>query len=269
MNGQKSLEPINILLSREELLFVLNSLEADFIPGLDMEPRGELTVAQELFAMTVAGRALRARELARVQAGGELEIHTALLTMVGVCAYSQNVIFVYHWPANAETPRRYFGHIRGNDVVAHTRPEDVLHLFSLLPSKEQLINQVLTLCQYADVPASGSLEFSAPSETFAQVRQLASAGEVEKAVNLLINNSVATDTAKTFVDTLARSPRVSIMQTVKQPGDGTLQKRDFTLLQNGQQAWLAIASADPAAGAPLQIKTTTKDEIQTLLVEWL
>jgi hypothetical protein len=268
MNGEKSLEPINILLSREELLFVLNSLEADFIPGLDAEPQGEITVAQELFAMTVAGRALRARELVR-QASGALEIHTALLTMIGVCVYSQNVLFVYHWPTTAETPTRYFGHIRGNDIVAHTRPEDVLHLFSLLPGKEHLVNQVLAVCQYDDVPASPSLEFAAPSDTFAQVRQLAGTGDVQNAVNLLIDNAVAADTAKTFVDTLAHSPRVSIMQAVKQPGDGTVQKRDFTLLQNGQQAWLAVAPADPAAGTPFRVKTTTKDEIQVLLAEWL
>jgi hypothetical protein len=269
MNGEKPLEPINILLSREELLFVLNSLDADFIPGLDAEPQGEITVAQELFAMTVAGRALRARELARRQASGNLEIHTALLTMIGVCVYSQNVLFVYHWPTNAETPTRYFGHLRGNDIVAHTRPEDILHLFSLLPGKEQLVNQVLAVCQYEDVPALQSLEFAAPSDAFAQVRQLAGAGDVEKAINLLINNSVAAETAKTFVDTLAHSPRVSIMQAVKQPGDGTVQKRDFTLLQNSQQAWLAVAPAETTAGGLLRVKTATRDEVRALLGEWL
>ncbi|MCK6624499.1 MAG: hypothetical protein L6R45_04915 [Anaerolineae bacterium] len=267
MNGEKSLEPVNILLSREELLFVLNELQADFIPGLDPDPQGELTLAQETFGITVAGRALRARELARQRPGGEVEIHTALLTMVGVCIYSQNVLFAYHWSGNATLPTRYFGHIRGNDIVAHTRPDEVLHLFSLLPNKEQLTNQVLAVCQYADVPAAPPLEFSAPGELFAQVRQLAGAGEAAKATDLLVGNGVTAETARTFVDTLAHAPKVSILQTVKQPGDGTVQKRDFTLLQNGHQAWLAIAAAEP--DAPLRIKTTSGAEIRTLLADWL
>ncbi|MCL4297871.1 MAG: hypothetical protein KJ077_19165 [Anaerolineae bacterium] len=267
MNGEKRLDPINILLSREELLFVLNSLQADFIPGLDPDPQGELTLAQESFGITVAGRALRARELARQRPGGEIELHTALLTMVGVCVYSQNVLFAYHWPANTDTPSRYFGHIRGNDIVAHTRPEEVLHLFSLLPDKDQLTDQVLAVCQYTDVPAAAALEFSAPAEIFAQVRQLAGAGDAAKAVNLLVNSGVAAETARTFADALAHAPRVSILQAVKQPGDGTVQKRDFTLLQNGQQAWLAVAAAEP--GAPLRVKTTSSAEIRAMLAEWV
>src|SRR5512145_1990409 len=125
MNGNNTSEPIQILLSREELLFVLNLLQAGFIPGLDDDPLGELTAEQQAFALTVAGRALRARELAQQHPDGQWVVHNNLLLAVGGCAYAQGIISVYHWPSNSALPRRFFGHLRENQAIAHTRPADV------------------------------------------------------------------------------------------------------------------------------------------------
>lgn len=267
MNGENNVEPVNILVSRDELLFVLNALEADFIPGLDSDPLGELTPEQQAVAQVVARRALQARELARMQPDGEVQIHTALLTMVGVCAYAHNVAFVYHWPANEDSPRRYFGHIRGDDIVAHSRPEEVLHLFSLLPSKEHLIDQILTFCRWRTVPDSPPIEFTLPAEAFASVRELAASGSEDQALQTLTQSGVSAAAADAFVNTLTHLPQVSILQTVKQPGTGRVEKRDITLLKTNTQSWLALAP--PEDDAPLRVKTVTPEEVGRLLAEWL
>lgn len=269
MNNENGQQPVNILLSRKELQVVLNLLDTDYIPGLDADPLGNLTAEQQSLALNVAQHALQARELVQVQERGKLVVHNTLLTAIGVCAYSQNSIFVYHWPTNAENPTRYFGHIRDADIVAHTRPQDALHLFSVLPSKDQLIEQVLAVCEYRPVPASAAHELTVTGEDFAMVRLLAGAGDTEKAVGLLTDNDTPADTARALADTLAASPRVSIMQTLKFMGDGSIQKRDFTLLQNGQHIWLVIAPPGEADEAPLRVKTTTQDEVGALLGEWL
>jgi hypothetical protein len=267
MDNENAVESVSLLLSREELLFILNLLEAQFIPGLDPDPLGELTAEQRPLALTVAGRALRARQLAQVYADGEWILHNDLLTAVGASAYPQSVISVFHWGANADTPARYFGHIRGDDVVVHTRPEDVLHRFALLPSTEQLMAQILSWCEYEHGTAAAVLELTLPSAVFAQVRELAAAGSTAEAAELLVNQRVEPEPAQAFVDTLAHSPKVSILQTLKQQQDGTVQKQDLTLLQNGRQAWLIVASPDEAA--PLRVKSTSKDELQALLAEGL
>jgi hypothetical protein len=264
MDNENRMEPINLLLSREELLFALNLLEAQFIPGLDPDPLGELTAEQRPLALTVAGRALRARELAQVQENGEWLLHNDLLTAIGGCAYAQSLISVYHWSPTADTPARYFGHIRGNNIVAHTRPEDVLHRFTLLPSREQLASQVLAFCGYDNGAASPTLELSLPAAALGQVRELAVAGERAKAEETLAEHSVAPDTAKAFVDILAASPKISILQTLKQQEEGAVQKQDLTLLQNDHQAWLIIAFPET-----MQVKTVTKSELEALLTESL
>jgi hypothetical protein len=269
MNDENAQQPVNILLSQKELQVVLDLLETDYIPGLDADPLGNLTAEQQSLALTVANHALQARELVQVQERGKLVVHNTLLTAVGVCAYSQKSIFVYHWPTNAENPTRYFGHIREDNIVAHTRPEDILHLFSVLPSKDQLVEQVLAVCEYRQVPASPAHELTVPGEDFAMVRLLADAGDTEKAIGLLTNNETPANTARALAVTLATSPRVSIMQTLKYVGAESIQKRDFTLLQNGQHTWLVIAPPGEADGTPLRVKTTTKDEVRALLAEWL
>jgi len=261
------MEPINILLSREELLFVLNELQADFLPGLDPNPLGDLTADQQEVALAVAERALRARELVRRYASGEVVLHNALLTAVGVCAYAINAILVYHWPAEGDTPVRYFGHTRGDDVVIHSRPDEVLHLFSLLPSKEQLLNQVLDVCEYEDVTSAEPFEFAMSGTTFGEAQTLAAGGQADQAIERLVKAGVSRAAATALAETLAGSPKASIVQTINQPGDGSVQKQDFTLLQNSGPAWLAVASPEEGA-AKLQVKTVNKDELLKSLAEW-
>jgi hypothetical protein len=266
MNGNSALESINILLSREELLFILDLLQADFIPGLEADPRGELTAEQRALALTVAGRALWARQLAQLNSNGEWLIHNDLLTIVGGCAYAQEVISVYHWPANETFPHRLFGHIRENDVVIHTRPADVLHRFTLLSSKAELITQVLALCEFEGGSASPPRQLTVPGNDFAKIQALAGAGDAAGVVDMLATTGTATEAAQAFGATLASSPRLSIMQVVKQQANGAAQK-DFTLLQNGHYAWLIHAPASAAGDPLLSIKTTTRDEVIALLSE--
>lgn len=267
MANDNTIELVNFVLSREEVLFTLNLLEAPFIPGLDPDPLGEFNPEQRALALTIAGRALRAREMVQIHNGGEWVLHNVLLAAVGSCAYPQSVVSIVHWMPQSDTPARFFGHVRGNEVVAHTRPADVLHRFALLPSKDQLLMQTLAFCRYENGVSGPTFELSVPGAVFAQVRELATAGETARAVELLTGQGVAPDAAAGLMETLAASPQVSILQTLKGQGDGSVQKQDLTLLQSSGAAWLIIATADEAA--PLKIKTTTKAEVQELLAAGL
>jgi len=269
MTEDVTLEPINVLLSREELLLVLDLLQAESLPGLDADPLGELSPEGRELALTVAGRGLRARDLAQVAEDGGLTLHTTLLTAVGVCAYSTNTVFVYHWPENRENPTRYFGHIREDDVAAHSRPDDVLHLFTLLPSKSQLIEHVLAFCEYQDVPRNDLPEMAVTGEDFVQVRELASSGSAEEAASLLIESGAAQESASAFVSALAGSPRISILQTLTQEREDGVLRRDFTVVQDGQHTWFIGATSEESENPNLAIRTTTREEIESLLAECL
>lgn len=267
-------EPVTIVLSREELLLALRLLQAASLPGLDADPAGTPTPEQMELALFVASRGLRARQLARLDASGRLELHGALLTAVGVCAYAQNTLFAYHWPGNGETLTRYFAHLRDERIVAHTRPEDVLHQFALLPSREKLWLEVLAFCQYS---ANGSAAtdvgwtLTLPATEFVQVREWAEDGQMKTAVAHLVNRQIATDTAQAFVAALGQNRRVTIFQTLKQPEAETVRKRDFTLVQGEDHAWIIVPesgdTAVPGKATTLHIKTTNQAELLALLTD--
>lgn len=259
-------EPINLLLSRDELLYVLDAIKAKFILGLDSDPAGDRSPEQQALAMTVAGRALRARGLAQVLPSGQLAIHNALLAAIGVCAYPQQTVSVYHWPAQQEYTTRYFAHLRGSEVVTHTRPEDVLHLLSRLPSKEYLVDQVLSVCQVNDSVASAPFSFTVPGESFREARQLASTGGGEQAIAALAQQGVAPNGAAALVTTLSHSPHVSIVQALKR-GTAGVDKRECTIVQNSTHAWLVQPNGE--GNAPLTVSASSKGTIQELLAGWL
>lgn len=268
MISEAVIEPINLLLSREELLFVLNLLEANAIPGLDADPAGELNEAQRALAYLWGERALRARELAQIDDDDNLAVHNALLTAVGVCAYSNDALFIYHWSGNDPLPTRYFGHIRGDDIAAHTRPEDVLHLFTLLPSKEHLFAQAMDVCEYEDVAASQLDEIRTTEDDFVRVRKFVNQRDAQVAAKLLVNGGASAEAAEAFVHTLGNSPRISVFQTFKQEGDTAVKKGDFTVLQDSQHAWL-IAPTPAEDNGGLLIKSTTQSEIEAVLADLL
>ncbi|GAB4452856.1 MAG: hypothetical protein Kow0031_35170 [Anaerolineae bacterium] len=262
MADEQIVEPINILLSREELLLVLDLLQAETIPGLDPDPTlGDLTPDQRSLALTVAERALRARELVQVQDGGELIVHRRLLTAVGVCAYPNSAVLVYHWPSQADLPVRYFGHLRGNDIVAHSVPDSTLHLFSLLPSREQLVGQVLAVAQVEEVAAE-AIEFSVPAAVLGQAREQANAAQAEAALATLTGSDVPAEAAQAFAASLSGGPRITILQLLKQQPGGAA-RQDITLLQNGSAAWLV--SQPSTETDTLRVKTTTPAELSALL----
>lgn len=186
-----------------------------------------------------------------------------------MCAYSQNALFVYHWPSGQETPLRYFGHLRDDQCVAHTRPEDVLHQFALLSSKAHLIEQALQACRYVETPASALAEFELDPELFGQVRAQAGSGQRQEAVEQLVATGAPTESAKTLAATLAASPRVSILQTLKQQANGTVLKQDFTLLQTQNQTWLIIAPPADSGKTTLLVKPAGQEELEALLMAGL
>lgn len=258
-------EPVNLLLSRDELLLALRSLAVEAVPGIDSDPLGNLTPEGLEIAATVAGRSLRARDLARLREDGQLALHNLILTAVGICAYATQTAFVYHWPEDGDVPQRYFGHIRGEDFVCHLRPADVLHLFTLLPGKGAMVEQILQFCLYEEREVAGG-ELTLAATDFGRVRQWAREGEGETAVSHLAGQGADRETAVAFVNTLAHSPHISIWQLLRQQTDQSVAQYDCTLVQNKRHGWL-VAPADEAG--VLRVQTAVKANLVNLLTDWL
>ncbi len=256
----------SFLLSREELILLLDLLQSAAIPGLDSDPLGELNDDQRALAFIWAGRALRARELATVGDDDSLLVDEKLLTAVSTCAYWKTAINVYHWSAPGQTPVRFFGYAGNGQVATHTRPEDVLHRLSVLPSPEALVEEVTAVCQCQSVPETPTVPYQLSRELFVKARELAEAQETEAAQTALHQGGLPQDSAQALTAVLSGTPRMSIWQLVSRAENGAAHTHEYTLLQQGQAAWLISLSSEENK---LQIQSVSTVALQKLLNQHL
>lgn len=266
MKENTDLQHFSVVLSREELLAVLVALHATTIPGLEREPSGQLTPEQEAFAIVVARRALMARNLAQIQNDGTFLIHRELLRAVGTCAYARSSVLVYHWPSGEQTSLAFFGHVRENDVVIHTRPGLVLHRFTLVTSLQELVEQVLSFCEVEDAVADDIFDFFVPRQELADARQLASVADTSGAVSVLARSGVSEGDAAALIAAWAANPRVSAMQTIARQNDQMVKAQEFTLIQDGQRVWWIAPATNTDPKSPMHVRTTSVQAIRSLLI---
>lgn len=252
----------SFLLSREELILLLDLLEAAVIPGLDPDPLGELNDDQRALALIWAGRALRARELATVSDDDSLLVDEKLLTAVSTCAYWKTAVNVYHWSAPGQTPTRFFGYTGNGQVATHTRPEDILHRLTVLPSTEALVDAITAVSQCQAVPETPTVPYKLSRELFVKARELAEAQETEAAQTALHQGGLSQDDAQAVTAVLSGTPRMSIWQLVSHEENGNTHTHEYTLLQQNQTAWLISLSAEENK---LQIQRVSTVVLQELL----
>lgn len=264
-----SQKPVNVVLSRDELALVLSLLQVRTIPGMDPEPLGPRAPEQEDTAFVVATRGLRARGLAQARPAGQpegawLTVHVGVLAAVSACAFSTAALFVYHWPSQRELPLRIFGHVRDGVFVIHTPQEDVLHRFTMLASHEQLVDQVLAVCQLREQPAALAGELRLTGSDFARLRELAEQEDLAQARPLLALNPAPQELINSLLAALSSQPQVTIVQTLQAAEAGAVTRRDLTLVQDASALWLV----EPVNGdaSLLAARQVTRSHVQTLLL---
>lgn len=270
--ANSSQEPANVVLARDELALILSLLQAQTIPGLDPDPLGERTPEQQDTAFVVAARGLRARGLARARAADQpdaapLTVHVGVLAAVGACAFSTGALFVYHWPSRAALPLRVYGHLRDGIHVIHTPYEEVLHRFTVLASREQLVDQALAVCQLREGPAALTGELRLAGEDFAQLREWAEQGNLIQARALLNPALAPTELVNALLATLANQPQVTIAQILKLVDDGGGARRDLTLVQDSNMLWL-VEPVDGDASL-LAARQITGSDVRAMLLATL
>ena len=256
----------SFLLSREELILLLDLLEIESIPGLDPDPLGELSDDQRALALIWAGRALQARELATVADDGSLLVNEQLLTAVGTCAYWETAVTVFHWSAPGSTPQRLFGYVGNGKVTTHARPAGVLHRVSTLPTAADLINELMTFNQCQSLPETPNAQFELAQDVFVQARELAESQDVEASEKVLSEGGLPEDNAKMITAVLSGKPRMSIWQIVQQAENGESTAHEYTLLQNDQAAWLIQLNTGEEA---VHLQTITTTAIKELLTQYV
>jgi hypothetical protein len=253
-------EPTTIALSVEELLAVLNALETSTVPGLEVEGWTSLSPDKQDLALSVAHRALEARGLARME-DGELKVHRALLTAVGICAFPQQSTLVDHWSPGGAA-QRLFAHTRETDNVVHI-VEGNVHTFTLFSSEKQLADHVAAACSWDGASAGSALELTMKREDFTRACDASADGAEADAVKAL-GAGGSTDAGPALVKALASGPRISVVQRVRFNTGDAATEQSFTVIEGAGRTWCVTPVAE-GADAPLRARTVSRADITALL----
>ena len=255
---------LNITLSHEELGLLLRLLNLAPIPGL--RPTFAATPEQEAFGLAVAARALRARELAQLDADGQFVLHTAVAALIGVVALPERAVVVQHIRTDV-TVRDMYAARRGAAVVSYTTPEVGLYQFSALPDLATLIERVLAFCDGDDLPVPPAMPaFVIDDAALRAVRSSADAGDADAAEHGLLQAHAPPASAAALAAALTTPHRLSIIFEITPQGDAAPVVNEITLLGGAAGAWLMLPGATEGSR---QLQPITTDALHTLLAERL
>ncbi|MBK8050704.1 MAG: hypothetical protein IPK16_28510 [Anaerolineales bacterium] len=171
-----------VILSHEELAFLLGLMGATPTIGVDDDPLSEKAADQVSAALSAAGHGLQARELVQIDAGGQPVVQTELLAATGVYAFPERLVTLYHWGAGEALPAAFFGYVRGATVLSHARPAPFLHEFEVLDSAKALIDRMVANCGVRGTGNAVPDPWLISAEALAQVRESARLGQRDAAL---------------------------------------------------------------------------------------
>lgn len=247
-------------LSREELLLLLNLLKAGYILGLEPDPLGEGTPEQQARTLLQAERALRARELARLDEAGHLIVQNALLAAVGTCAYPLKNLVAHHFPPESPV-QRCFGHAREDSWVFRYEPERGMYLFALHFDRESWLNHVVNHAKCGQLLGAGTAPLTLKGRTLSKARGLVGSSPTA-ARQALVEDGVPESEAEWLVAMLGAPHNITVFHTLSLQADNSLSKQELTVVDAKDNSWIL---AEPAATAGTDTYVLTPATTQQLL----
>lgn len=251
------------LLAREELLVVLTLLKAGYILGLEPDPLGEGNNEQQARMLFQAERALRARELARLDEGGHLIVQNALLAAVGTCAYPHKNLVAHRFVTGQRT-QRVFGHHRESNWVIRREPEGGLYLFEIFAEREPWLIQFLQAALCHQLPGATTPPLTLKGQALGQARTLAAA-DPAGAQQALRDGGLSAEEARWLANTLAQPLEVIVFHVITLQPDNSVGKQELTVMHNTEQAWLLVEPGETAGTDTYQLRPLTTTQLSAAL----
>lgn len=251
-----------VVLTREELAFVVRLVGAAELPGVGEDPLGELSLEQAAFAIVFAERSLRARGLASIDQHDQLDLDPRLVSLVVTCAYAEQALWLAQSISGGE-PFRVYGYLRGDQSVIHTKPAPVLHRLRALPDRSALIDALLDHAGCAALPPTPGERMTVPTSVVAAI----AGREQEANAALLRDHGAGVASSESFARVLASPHALSSFLHLVPNESSVFRWRDLSVLHNGDAAWQMIPREDDNAFTLIEPIST--ERLATLLAAWV
>lgn len=144
-------KPLSIVLSQEELIFLLRIVGVSGILGMGLQSLQELDTEQFNLLMGSAERTLIARQFLSMTSEDSLTIDRVVLALLGPCIIPEKSIIVTLWEHREGSQAIYY-HNSGEMLIEHLYLGNGLHHFAALTGTAMLLDR---LADYLQIGGQG------------------------------------------------------------------------------------------------------------------
>jgi hypothetical protein len=265
MDNLPRTSPPYTLLSQEELQLLLGLLQAEALPGLDRDSFAGMSPEQKSFALLVAERALRARELAVLDRNdGRLLVNRDLLDLLAACCAPERMILTQQIAAGAQAGQLFNAYAGGQLAIAHLLPQEGLHLFLRMPDWTTLRQEVLNVCECQSLPGAPPGAMTLAAEVMRAGRDLAAGGKPDEAARLWSGVGADPAVAERLAGILAAPHRLVLFSLARRQPGKSPEVTELTLLRDDRYSYeMRPAGGD---GGKQLIQPATTPGLQDALV---
>lgn len=259
-------EPVSLVLTQEELTFLLALMDVSYIPGFEAPPlaSGDDQL-REMYALQYAERSLRARGLAEIGADQRLLVNTTLQSMLRTCA-SPDYALIVQQNAGDGGQQSFSGQRRDELIVVHVESQPTFHQFSTLPDMETLVDLVINSSGLQEVQEQPGPIVRVQGQVLTEARAAIEQDNLAEATHILVADGVADDGAAALVAMLALASNLATLLELRWDSEAIVTRRDLTVVYTPTQAWLMREDVEQTGGYILH-PTTSKHLRELLLAD--
>lgn len=255
-------------LSHTEFAYLLKQFGARLSVGVDRDPLDGLSAEKIDIAYAVAGDAMRARGLVRLDSEQNLLIKNQLLQLLQVCANPRHLVTAFRYTMDDELPTVLFGYCRNGQTVMHTRPDDLLHELTFFDSLTGLLASLVAFCSGGRTTAPPrQLSLALPGLAVAEARNHAENGQTLEIVKVLNDANVPIEIANILASDLVSPSALTAITifTLSEKGDESHRECIYWQSEANQSA-LLIAYAGSSDQIADQVLISDGDENSVLSI---
>jgi hypothetical protein len=237
--SMERLEAISVNLTTEEMVVLLDQLDAESYAGLDTSELDELSARERNLVLDVARRGLMARQILTRDEAGDWQVGQFALAALGVSLSPTRSVMIIRGQSRDSSDSFLF-HTAQDVFITHEVIENATHQFLILRDGETWRESILSAAGLDRDVSQDEIPEAPPAlihqSLLNEVYEQAQSGFPDKAEAMLTEQGVDNATSRNLAATLAGSVTFATIIAITHTPEA--RQNDMTLLTGANGCWL-------------------------------
>lgn len=257
-----------LVMSRGELIYVLNALQAKNIVGVDLK-EFDLPPAELDELLQKAEKDLIASDLLTIDPQTQTrELNPILIGMVGALAF-RSTAFVLIRGVSDKGQQLFIFNFYQDVIVEHTQPKEGLHRLAAIENLDTLLDRIDELVPLHTVITEDRPQFIMSQTSFEELQQNIEAMENHEIIPILTKAGLEQDLTSPFIQAL-RNPIFSLaLAFLDCEEDKAVNASSAAIFADENSAWGVWSGVEGISGTDCLVFPTGVNDIKAALIDWL